>query len=1255
MATNEYKLKTYKRDARPRSERLRKLGGGTGGSTGGSTVINVNGSGNAESATNHTHANKNALDQISTDTDGYLYLTQDKEVQDENGDYKIERVTEKVKAGYADVANDLTEDSPVRKQFLSRVADDTAEGNITFNQEITVGGLSKLKNGTHIFEFTQGMIGGSGAAFYKNEAGRVYVEADGAYLRDELVTPKITFNCIDVISGDKANTFAFGTIKSVDTENNTAELDLLEDQRGTLHVNDICRGIFHNIEGDNLQDDMQDDNGFYGYAGFSTAYFTPVEILANEPGTMRFRYELQPGTTVHPMKGMNFFAYGNFTDTSRQAITYETRYYARRLKNVNTWVIDPTKNISMQDGLLEGLVIGGMVMHGYGTFQENCYFTGVNIQFTPETENALKGESAYSVSLSTYERTVKADINGDISNLSFTRNVVTGDLNVVTGDKNVVTSDFLVSTYIQAFKGSTQLLYSATPSQGKYSVVLSPQGCTAAMDAGKVVINGITDYDECYVDIQVNCEGSAVFEKRFSITVVRDGETGYSNVSADLDNEMASLACDSDGNVTAGLPAETTVSMYYGTELLPLDSLEAESPAGVALTADKETRKVSVTAVEAFTPDTVSIPITCLATYNGQSIERTVYMKLTKVRPGTKGENAVLYSLVVEPSAVTLADNGRFSADIITCKIVKTDGDMTTELESIPQGLSLYYDFGNGLTMQGRYPYKVYTSEFSSQTKGCAFYLRRLQNDLDIETVPVIKDGNSPVMLDFDNEVVSVACDAEGNVISGLPAKVKCTMYNGSEEMAVYFVNNGEDFKITIPDGVTINKTFNYYNVELEITKIAKSVKESEEVTIMMKGWDGYRTSTICERTSKIRLIKVLNAPVIYQLNPSIDVVRVNSSGVYEDILINTGVTKNDGKVTSLSELPSGYRLTIQYDDGEEKNIEIGQQSLTIATKRIIFRLYNNEGDLIDQETVPIVRDGLDGDAQQGPQGPPGEDGKQGIQGCVTRVSIWAQGREYRNDSDLTGTSTIRYIDIAMVQDTTVSTGWRAYRCKRTHTSSASITYSNTTYWEQFAQNVTALYTDLIIAKNAQLFFMQGNQLLIMDDSNGITAGMSGSTSGQQIRIWAGAQQPEDAPFRVNYRGKMWATDGIFSGDITANTLTLKKNTAAEGEIINGSFLGMQDYNPRFPKLSGNEVRQVIFSFPIISRVSHPMTFAGEDNSVYFRHAEKFFDSKNSIYFPYVDGVSLLMLGYVENNTTTWLLVPLTDTAKKVLDEIFNT
>lgn len=75
------------------------------------SITNGGGSGSG-----HTHANKDSLDQIATDSDGYIYLTYPKRIFNEaTKEYETVTVTEKVKAGYADKAGDLTEDSPVLK------------------------------------------------------------------------------------------------------------------------------------------------------------------------------------------------------------------------------------------------------------------------------------------------------------------------------------------------------------------------------------------------------------------------------------------------------------------------------------------------------------------------------------------------------------------------------------------------------------------------------------------------------------------------------------------------------------------------------------------------------------------------------------------------------------------------------------------------------------------------------------------------------------------------------------------------------------------------------------------------------------------------------------------------------------------------------------------------------------------------------------------------------------------------------------
>lgn len=184
-------------------------------------------------------------------------------------------------------------------------------------------------------------------------------------------------------------------------------------------------------------------------------------------------------------------------------------------------------------------------------------------------------------------------------------------------------------------------------------------------------------------------------------------------------------------------------------------------------------------------------------------------------------------------------------------------------------------------------------------------------------------------------------------------------------------------------------------------------------------------------------------------------------------------------------------------------------------------------------------KDGTDGkDGEDGKDGKPGEQGIQGIQGCIIRSSEWASGVTYRNDEDLT--SGTRYIDIVMVRNNSAVDGWDVYKCIKTHTSSSSITYTNTTYWTELS-NVGPIYTSLIIAKNASLNFVQGNELLIKDSNNNVVAGLTGGSSKEAgttpVRIWAGGKVPGNAPFRVDQNGNLVATKANIGGTVTATLL----------------------------------------------------------------------------------------------------------------------
>ena len=125
---------------------------------------------------------------------------------------------------------------------------------------------------------------------------------------------------------------------------------------------------------------------------------------------------------------------------------------------------------------------------------------------------------------------------------------------------------------------------------------------------------------------------------------------------------------------------------------------------------------------------------------------------------------------------------------------------------------------------------------------------------------------------------------------------------------------------------------------------------------------------------------------------------------------------------------------------------------------------------------------------------------------------------------------------MALVRNDSTATGWDAYRCLRTHESNSSITYTNTSYWQKFATNTTAIFTSLIIAKNAKITFLQGNQLLVQKSDGTVTAGLSGSESGAKIRIWVGSPTPDTAPFRVDEYGNLTSNKANITGTINATS-----------------------------------------------------------------------------------------------------------------------
>lgn len=389
------------------------------------------------------------------------------------------------------------------KLFISKLYDDVSSGIITFNGGLRSNKMTYLNQGVQMGTFVTGMIGGTGAQIDKDGRG----EMTSLILREFLEVPELRFNKIDVVSGELWNSIAFGTIEDVDLVNQIVTLKLEEGEYSGIHVNDICRGIFHNFDGVNNTETGTDDCGFDKVQGFSTAYFTPIEVL--DARGKQFRYSLKQGTTQHPCKSMKFAVYGNFTDETRQDSAYSTRQYKRYLKKVNTWHINPSKNIASQFGLLDGLNIPGAPndgnLTGNGAYISNIYLTDAYVQFTPEQIEDLHGQDAYSVSLTRTEGSI----------------IVDNEFNIITDYQQQEQFTFEV----QAWRGKTPLTYNTTVDRDTFFCTWESNGIECRVDNGKFTITKITNIHDMKLLVYVHCEGIAIFNKEFNLSYQLEGNS----------------------------------------------------------------------------------------------------------------------------------------------------------------------------------------------------------------------------------------------------------------------------------------------------------------------------------------------------------------------------------------------------------------------------------------------------------------------------------------------------------------------------------------------------------------------------------------------------------------------------------------------------------------------------------------------------------------------------------------------------------
>lgn len=220
------------------------------------------------------------------------------------------------------------------------------------------------------------------------------------------------------------------------------------------------------------------------------------------------------------------------------------------------------------------------------------------------------------------------------------------------------------------------------------------------------------------------------------VPVHRWSKDGESNIMADLDNKMVSVALTSTGVTTSAQSWTTHVSMWYGTEKLTLESLTVSTPAGFTASTSKATGAVAISvAAGKSVPEQNTVTITLAAMKNGQLYTRELTFKITGVRGGADGSDAVIYSLVTSVTMVSKNKNGGYSVASVSCRRMKTVGAVTTattdgELKYSRDGAA-EVPIGDGVG--------VASGNFTSSLK-FVFYVNG--QAVDVETVPMVVDGS---------------------------------------------------------------------------------------------------------------------------------------------------------------------------------------------------------------------------------------------------------------------------------------------------------------------------------------------------------------------------------------------------------------------------------------------------------------------------------------------------------------------------------
>lgn len=625
-----------------------------------------------------------------------------------------------------------------------------------------------------------------------------------------------------------------------------------------------------------------------------------------------------------------------------------------------------------------------------------------------------------------------------------------------------------------------------------------------------------------------------------------------SNYVMDLTNQTANVNCDENGNMfsasimTITCTAKTTMNGedVEGVEY-SLGPLRFNGR-GVSINQTTGVLTFNYSGSGAyFAFDADALPIDIIATISeGKQLTKT--MTIYKNFPGADGSPAVSHWINTSVNAIKFnPNNNKYTPSAVTAECWKQVGyeepvidsatTMWTWYSSTPSGSESIYTRGTSVPAVAGQDYIA----FGIKNNDNRFY--------ETEEVPILAEGlsggtgpqgpqgpsgatgdsgQSSWYLSLDNSNCSINADSDGTILSGAvhPSCV-ARVYYGSQRMTAGFTWDidadavGDGMILTDWDTPSVGcitlRTTPSLQFSGESIGILIGIKVSGE-TVDTKYWSICKSIGGADGTpAETHWLAVNATEVTYDPNyptgptpgsvSAVSYVQIGDGAPFissADTRIEwTRVKRSGGSIETYKDYTMGSLLNISTNSAN-----------TYST--IKFRLMKGQAQL-DQQDIALLKNGLNGEK--------GADGRQGaaIRGPYDYYAVsasnqcWCAGSSGANVCQ----ECEKWIDVVLKDN-------KYYYCATSYT--GTLTSHFPSYWVE-GDSFDFVATRVLLASAASINFLSNNELYLRDQNGNITGGAKG---GSGTTFWAGAEEPFDAPFRVDVSGNVFAQKGVFAGYI---------------------------------------------------------------------------------------------------------------------------